>query len=235
MIKFVFFDRDDTLLYMDETLRDRTLSEISKILGIDYSHLFRTFAVWYIDTNDQIKRQWKNINTKQKENQFWRDSFEDLYIRLFSEKSCLLSKKEAVSLFYSKLLYYKLYSVYDDVMNTLDALKREGYTMGVISDTLPMLKESLDHFNLSRYFDTFTAAADVGYLKPSGIIFHKALTSLNAVPDCSIYIDDRPEKLEGLDKLRIYGILIDRYNNHPNAENRVSSLFEIPALIGNLK
>ncbi len=226
-IRYIFFDRDETLLYLDNSAVKRALAQISDKTGLDFPHVLENYQAWYEETNERIKAHWRSINTKEKEIRFWRESFDILYMMLFDGKTCNIAQKQAMSFFYGKLLYYKLYSVFDDVFDTLESLKAMGLKMGVISDTLPMLKESLDHFGLGSYFDSFTAAADIGVLKPSPLIFGRAVDSLDAVSEHSIYIDDRPEKMEGIEKLGIKAFLIDRLNAYPDSPDRIDSLARI--------
>lgn len=230
-IKYVFFDRDDTLLFMDTKKKENIIRNISEKLKLDFHFFQEKFENWNEKILDYIINNWKEINTRDKEIDFWYKSFEDLFNTLFPQKDNFLKMQEAVMLFYNKLLYYKLYNVYDDVILTLKALKDKGCKLGVISDTLPMLEESLEHFKLSGYFDSFTAASDIGYLKPSKAIFEKAIKSLNGIGENAIYIDDKPEKLHGLADLGIKGILIDRDNKYPENHDRINKLSDIINLI----
>ncbi len=226
-IRHIFFDRDETLLYQDKSLRDKALFHIADRLDLDFSYVTGHYNIWYEYINERIIEDWRKINTREKEISFWMDGFEMFYDMLFDSSRNSAEKKAAVGLFYDNLLYYKVYNMFDDVLETLQALKGLNYQMGVISDTLPMLKESLAHFQLSEYFDSFTAAADIGCLKPDPLIFKKALGSMNADSEHSLYIDDRPEKMQGLDKIGIRAVLIDRKDLHPEAENKIRNLAEI--------
>lgn len=222
-----FFDRDDTLLFLNKDKQDKILKSISKKLKFEEARFKRIFDDWNRDTSEQIVLSWKEINNKDKEIDFWYKAFESLYSRLFPSHDSLLNQQEAVMMFYNKLLYFKLYDVFDDVIETLEKLRNDNYKMGVISDTLPMLKESLDHYNISQYFGSFTAAADIGHVKPSREIFERAKTSLNAQGQKIIFIDDRPEKLEGLENIGVTGILIDRTGSYPDHKNSINALSEI--------
>ena len=81
----------------------------------------------------------------------------------------------------------------DGVEKTLSALKWK-YQMGIISDTgiTPgrILRKILDMYNILDFFDATIFSDEVGFYKPHGAIFDKALTALGAKPSESIHIGD---------------------------------------------
>ncbi len=81
----------------------------------------------------------------------------------------------------------------DGVEKTLVALRLK-FQMGIISDTgiTPgrILRRILDMYNILDFFDTTIFSDEVGFYKPHGIMFDKALTTLGAKPSEAIHIGD---------------------------------------------
>ncbi|MEM4168404.1 MAG: HAD family hydrolase [Candidatus Caldarchaeum sp.] len=70
-----------------------------------------------------------------------------------------------------------------DSIHTLDALRKLGYKLGLISNTSPLTKGRLERLGLSRYFDKVVLSCDTGFLKPDPRIFLYAFSELDVRPE----------------------------------------------------
>ena len=106
--------------------------------------------------------------------------------------------------------------VFPDVMPALDALRLEGFRMGVISNFVWGGMELFHDLELARHFDSLTVSARVGFQKPHQGIFQHALDSLGVAPERALHIGDsyRADVI-GARRMGISPVLIDRGGGDP--------------------
>jgi putative hydrolase of the HAD superfamily len=84
---------------------------------------------------------------------------------------------------------------FSDARRTLDALRKKGYKLGVVSNGIPVKQwEKLIRLNLQRHFDVVIIATAKHELKPSPKAFLAAAKRLGVRPDEVVFVGDRPEK-----------------------------------------
>ncbi len=96
----------------------------------------------------------------------------------------------------------------------LRSLKAQGLKVGVLSNTLPSLKESLAYHGLDGYIDGFFASCAMGVAKPDPEAFLLALKGLGLSPEETLYLDDDPENVETARRL---GLRAEVYALHQSA------------------
>lgn len=208
MVKYkaIFFDRDGTLTYFDkekELWRDQIISQWSgKPFELPYDKMMHLFNLasqgkipWYKTVDDEeefLKRYYRYLligeNIK-----------EHLDIR-------------------AKLLFNELWcrdrTLFPETIQVLEYFYKNGYKMGVISDTSPSLEYSLQRLGIAKYFTSFTASSLVGAGKPSPIIFNAALNAQGVLPKESLYVDDYKPEADGAREQGFTSFLIDRSGNN---------------------
>ncbi len=110
---------------------------------------------------------------------------------------------------------------------------REAYKLALVTNfpDLPTAHRVFDTLNLWEYFDAILVSAEVGYRKPSPIIFQKALEMLGVKPQEAVMVGDTLEAdVEGARKLGVKTILID-----PERARKGESLKGVDAIIGSLR
>ena len=78
------------------------------------------------------------------------------------------------------------YSLYDDVIPTLDALAAEGWRHVVVSNHIPELDQVVAQLGLNDLVDAVVSSARVGYEKPRPEIFRYALR--HAIPNRPVWM-----------------------------------------------
>ena len=77
----------------------------------------------------------------------------------------------------------------------LTELKRRGYKLGVITNTVTSREEhvriALRKINLEKYFDVVVTSVDVGFDKPDERIFITAFKALDVKPEESVMVGNR--------------------------------------------
>ncbi len=101
--------------------------------------------------------------------------------------------------------------VYDDVIPTLEALRRRGIGRGIISNWDYRLPPLLERLDLARWFDPILVSAFEGLAKPDVEIYRRGAERAKLVPERILVVGDRadldvyPARAAGLRAL-----LIDR-------------------------
>lgn len=205
--KAIFFDRDGTLTYFDkekELWRDQIISQWSdKPFELSYDKMMSLFNLasegkkpWYKTVDDEkefFKRFYRHllIGENVKENLDGRANF------LFNELWCNGDR-----------------ALFPETVEVLEYFYKNGYKMGVISDTSPSLEYTLQQLGIAKYFTSFTASSLVGAGKPSPIIFNAALNTQGVLAQESLYVDDYKPEADGAREQGFTSFLIDRSGNN---------------------
>ena len=122
------------------------------------------------------------------------------------------------------------FSLYDDVAETLVRLHREGYRIGLISNTHRCLTSFQSHFALEGLISAAVSSSSHGYMKPHASIFQAALTLAGVAAEESVMVGDSyAHDIAGAEAIGMRGILLAR-GPHPAVSPScpvVSSLGEI--------
>jgi len=126
--------------------------------------------------------------------------------------------------------------VMPDTPPYLDALRRRGYFMGVISNSIGTMEEQLARVDLARHFDTVLDSAVVGVEKPNPGIFQLALERARIAPNEAVFIGDtNATDMGGAQLSGLRGVLIDRVGAYPNATApRITSLPDLDPILERL-
>jgi putative hydrolase of the HAD superfamily len=124
--------------------------------------------------------------------------------------------------------------VFDDVVPALDTLASRGIRLGVISNWDERLRGLLRKLKLECYFQTLAISREVGFPKPSRVIFRQAAAELDLRPDAILHIGDSPEMdVAGAKAAGLHAWLINRAAASPG-DGKLASLAELPAKIERL-
>jgi putative hydrolase of the HAD superfamily len=125
--------------------------------------------------------------------------------------------------------------VFDDVVPTLDALASSGIKLAVISNWDERLRGLLRVLELDRSFEVVVASCEIGFPKPSPVIFKQAAIKLGLPADAILHIGDSIEMdVAGARAAGLYALRIDRGAAEPTLDT-VISLVELPARTGKLE
>lgn len=123
------------------------------------------------------------------------------------------------------------FSLYDDVLPVLEALRAAGLELGLISNGERDLEAFVVHHGLD--VDVAIGSRAFGRLKPHPSIFRAALDALGLEPGDAAMVGDSPEDdIVGARGLGMRAILIDRDGRFPDEADRIGDLRELPAALG---
>jgi putative hydrolase of the HAD superfamily len=127
------------------------------------------------------------------------------------------------------------FSLYDDVVETLQALRRLGVRTGLISNSHRCLESFQSHFALEGLIAAVVSSPDYGYMKPHPNIFRAALRLLDVAPEAAMMVGDSVgHDVEGARRAGMRGVLLARDGSRPQTAAEIaiiSSLRELPPLL----
>lgn len=89
------------------------------------------------------------------------------------------------------------FAVFDDVLPTLEQLKRAKLRLGVISDWQKGLTYFCQELGIGTYLDVVVASGEVGYQKPDPRLFELASERMNVAVHEILHVGDRVADVEG--------------------------------------
>lgn len=143
-----------------------------------------------------------------------RSFFKRFYKNLLIKEGIKQNIDDRAELLLSELWCNKDRVLFPETVEVLEYFKMHGYKMGVISDTSPSLKYTLQQLDIAKYFTSFTASSIVGAGKPSPAIFNAALSAQGVSAEESIYVDDCKFEADGARRQRFASFWLDRSGNN---------------------
>ncbi|GAB5603409.1 HAD-IA family hydrolase [Thermus sp. FJN-A] len=180
-------DRDGVLLLLDEeALYKKALELAVHGAGLDKALAVLTQVVHEIHEAVRTLR----VRSLEEEAVFWQGLVQKVSRELRVPENRL-----------RPLRYYHFLRRAPGAEALLRNLKARGLKIGVLSNTLPSLRESLAHHGLDLYVDGFFASCALGVAKPDPRAFLLALEGLGLTPGETLYLDDDPENVEAARRL----------------------------------
>lgn len=176
---------------------------------------------------------------------------------LVLEKSALLNDRHRAILYYKEMLNHlaqisdgellsiarqlrrmdKTEGLWNAMMpgtkQVLRALKKQGYVLGVISNSDGRVGRLLDENKLTPFFEIIVDSAKLGIEKPDPRIFHHACSALQIQPRHAIYVGDFYSiDVLGAKSAGLNPILLQPrpYYSHPRCKT-IRALAEIPSIL----
>jgi HAD superfamily hydrolase (TIGR01662 family) len=118
------------------------------------------------------------------------------------------------------------FELYDDVPETLAALRAAGLRLGLVSNSARDVREFALHHALD--VDAGISSFHHGRSKPHASIFRAVLDLLEVEPEEAAMVGDQVgDDIEGALAVGMRAILLDRDGLHPAFEPRISGLGEL--------
>ncbi|MCU0487632.1 MAG: HAD family hydrolase [Anaerolineales bacterium] len=124
---------------------------------------------------------------------------------------------------------------FDGVRQTLLALKRQGYLLGIVTDTANPIHVKLGWFEQGGFehvWDSIISSQEIGVRKPDPAIYRAAMQQLGVTSDQAAFVGHKPSELDGAHAV---GIKTIAFNYEENAQadyyiQQFSELLKLPIL-----
>jgi HAD superfamily hydrolase (TIGR01549 family) len=124
------------------------------------------------------------------------------------------------------------YRVFDDVIDTMRALRAAGVKTAVISNADSDVTELCLHFAFAQEMDLVVTSALVGWEKPDVRTFRAALDPLGIDPARALHIGDQPRSdVVGALETGMRAALIDRYGRHRQTDHQAPVMRDFSELL----
>jgi putative hydrolase of the HAD superfamily len=123
------------------------------------------------------------------------------------------------------------FELYEDVLPTLEDLRRRGLKLGLVSNTARDLELFVEHHGLD--VDAALSSRAHGKTKPHPSIFLAMLERLAVRAEAAAMVGDSPEDdVEGARALGLRAVLLDREGRYPEVPGALTDLRALPAALG---
>lgn len=187
----IFFDVDGTLLDYEAAERNGIIDFFQVYSTIFSGNELEATKVWH-----ELYEEYFN-KFLSKELSFQEQQRMRIY-HLFKTYGLNLSPEESQHRFNQYIeLYKNNWAAFEDVHYTLQTLKQEGHSLGVISNgDYEQQIEKLTALNILQYFKYISTSSKIGISKPDPEIFQRTVLQSNLeMKDC-YYIGDRLEQMQ---------------------------------------
>jgi putative hydrolase of the HAD superfamily len=126
--------------------------------------------------------------------------------------------------------------LYPETEATLVALKRAGFTLGVVTNFDSRVLGILEGLGIASCFDSISLSSRVGYAKPAPEIFHAALALHGLEAEQAMHVGDSLlHDVQGAAAAGIKAVLVDRrQRGGAGAHFRVQSLAQVIPVVSGL-
>jgi putative hydrolase of the HAD superfamily len=227
VIRAVFFDAGATLVHPDPPVE----AVYARELATDGC------AVSPEELATALGRVWEEVRSDSPSNRYGGVRGEGAFWRAFLDRvrGCLDGGRVSETAFGRLADHFRdpqSWAVYPDVVGTLDALGRQGLTLGVVSNWDSHLPRLLDALDLSGRFAAIAVSAIEETGKPDAEIFHRACARVGVTPAEALHVGDSlAEDYEGARAAGLAALLLDRDGRHPEVTYRIESLEELVSLV----
>ena len=115
--------------------------------------------------------------------------------------------------------------IYEDVLPALDLLASRKIKLAVISNWDERLRPLLRKLKLDRYFKTFSISLEIGFPKPSPVIFEHAAKALGLPARSILHVGDSPEMdIAGATAAGFHALQIHRGRSSPGGIHSLAEL-----------
>ena len=118
--------------------------------------------------------------------QFFYDYQAELTAKILSSDSELIKEKIELLIYRGWEPLFKKVKLFNGVIEILDALKKAGFKMGLMSDFPPETK--IKYLGISDYWDVVHCSEDSGTLKPHPLSFIKLADAMSLPPEKILYV-----------------------------------------------
>jgi len=208
MIKAVFFDFFNTLVYFDPP-REKHYADTAAEFGVVISPEAVAAALPEADAWWRSENFRSTIKDREQESKF--DAYRGYGLRILQDAGNTVSPEQALQMLARAFAVGFKFKNYDDSLPALQALKGKNMQMGVISNIGEQIDAYLDKSGFTDYFAYKITSFEAGCDKPQPQIFQLALKRAGVTAEETLFVGDQYDlDVVGARSAGITPILIDR-------------------------
>ena len=171
IIKCIFFDMGNVLVYFSHDLMFEQMAEVADTTADDVRRILMTDGLqWQFERGELTEQQ-------------------------FHDAFCTAIDRE-VNFEQLKAAACEIFWPNTTVLPLLQSLKSQGLRLVLLSNTsISHLEFVQNRFNVVQYFDAFAVSFNAGVLKPERGIYQYALSMSGCLPGECFFVDDRDENI----------------------------------------
>ncbi len=228
MIKYVFFDLDETLIDIKKA-QNNAIKSLFEMFGFNNKTTLEDFTKKWDELTDF---HYKFYTTKQIS---YEEQRRRRVVDLFKVYDIML-EQDPIAVYDIYLREFEnAWSVFDDVLTTLQTLKNQGYELGLISNgDFSQQVQKMQKVGIYEMFKFVNTSSQFEYSKPNPKVFETVFNMHGINFDEVVYVGDSYKKdILPCRELGVKGILIDRKNVEYNDEElvKVGNLTEVSELL----
>ena len=133
---------------------------------------------------------------------------------------------------YDRFAEATAWRIHEDTLPAIEDLDSRGIRLGIISNWDERLRPLLKALKLGSYFESIVISCEMGFTKPSEVLFEEAARKLGVPPSQILHVgDSMRHDGEGAKKAGFQWRIVDRaMTGEP--ENVIKSLMELGSLCG---
>ena len=176
--------------------------------------------------NTQFAKAWSSKGDFQYSESHW----EQLVIQTFdgwvSESDC----RAMFPKIYQRFEDPEVWKIHADVLPTLDDLAGRGFRLGIVSNWDTRLRPLLESLRLEGFFELISVSCDIGFTKPSPVIFEHTISKLGLPPDRILHVGDHHiEDVQGAQAAGLNAFQVDRSSS--GGDGKLRRLTDLMPLI----
>ena len=157
--------------------------------------------------NHQFEGAWKTKVDFHYSPEHWQNIVIESFEGMVSREACI----ELFPKLYRRFEDPDVWRIFDDVMPALDDLASRGFRLGIVSNWDNRLKPLLRRLKLDGFFDFVCVSCDIGFTKPSPVIFEHTIGKFGLPPERMLHVGDQvDEDLKGARNAGLHSLLLDR-------------------------
>lgn len=175
---------------------------------------------------DYINWNFKDAWKSQHNFDYSQESWFEIVRKSFGEQGAELPD-EFFPAVYERFAHPDVWIVFGDVVRTLEDLAADGIKLGIISNWDDRLLPLLERLGLKRYFESIIVSCNVGFTKPSPVIFEQAVRWLKVRPENLLHVgDSQTEDVDGAKAAGLNSALIGR-GRKVSKPNQIDTLLTV--------
>jgi len=208
MIKAVFFDYFNTLVYFDPP-REKHYADTAAEFGVHISPAAIAAALPEADAWWRLENSRSPIKDREQSTKF--DAYRGYGLRILRDAENTVSPEQALQMLARAFSVGFKFKNYDDSLPALQALKGKNIQMGVISNIGEQIDSYLDKAGFTDYLTYKVTSFEAGCDKPQPQIFQLALKRAGVTSTETLFVGDQYDlDVLGARSAGITPILIDR-------------------------